>query len=156
MGNAGSRHLAATVAALLTAAPASAAEWWYVNFSADQVFYYVDVESMQPVGRNVQAWEWALRDKAKDGIISAKIHILFDCVGKRSQIISSFAYGPDGSVVNSGGRELFIDIVPETIGDGVMRFACAAPAQRGKLGTKLSTTPEQATHMLTEAANTPQ
>lgn len=142
MGKYGLRHLGAAIAALMLASSAQAAEWWYVTEAASDDVFFVDTQSMVSAGGVATFWYYAINNKVKDGVFGNKSHTSIDCTKRKITYLISVYYDTDGKATGTFGSQPAVDVIPDTVADGIRKFVCAAPAQRAAVGEKLIITPE--------------
>ena len=135
--------------ALATCGSVHASDWQLAT-SSDSNLLYVDFESLVPVGAYRKAWvridyfqDKEENDYPKKQYRSVKSLYYFDCTGKRSAVVQRTLYPRvfgEGEVVKSQSvrfnENLLDDVVPDSVGEGLLKVACATPAERAKLKAK--------------------
>ena len=131
------------VTAVALASSVQAANWVEIGGN-DSVTAYVDADSIRHVGPKVKTWlkwEW-VRPQPVPNTFPEKTYQLekqlqvSDCVAGRLAVIQGTYYSSlDGAdVVNSysiaEGKVAYTEVVPETIGESILKFACA-PKRKG-------------------------
>jgi hypothetical protein len=126
-------------------APAMASTWVPVEKS-ERYTYSVDRDSVRRVGGMVKAWVLASYAEEQKGVNppympyqSAKDLYYFNCDAQQYSIVQETSYtGPfgTGQVVDTDARafdpKYLRDVVPETINEAILQFACKMAATAKK------------------------
>lgn len=124
--------------------PASASQWWYVTQDVQDGLYFVEVETLTRSGDAVTFWSQKVFKSPEDGTKYYKLRQTDYCSSMRSKIFSWTDYDTVGSVVRTGGRGQAApveDIVPDSVGVSILKFACGTPASRKAAGKFLVADP---------------
>ena len=134
-GAAGS--IALSLSGLLAfAAPASAAEWWYVNRGEDRVML-VDVASIASQRGVLTYWNnQIIADGAEDGVRMIKSFMRADCAKSRGGWAMMVRYDRDDHQMNvdSLAKPQMAATTPNTLGAAELAFVCASDAARREAG----------------------
>ena len=116
----------------------SANEYWVVGAAADHSdITFVDTARIERRGSIVRSWVATFFNPSdNDREYYEQIVSLYeyDCEGGRYRIIQSTAYGWNDEPHAGGTRWEWRYSTPDTHGERVLRFACAAPAAREEIG----------------------
>ena len=134
----------AFVTAVALAPSVHAANWVEIGGN-DSVTTYVDTESMRRIGPKVKTWlkwEWAKPESvpntypAKTYLLEKQLQIS-DCVAGKLAVIQGTRYASLGgadvadSYSIAEGKAMYTEVVPETIGESILKFACAPKKKAG-------------------------
>lgn len=141
----------------------SASDWQYVA-GAGEKFFYMDFDSVAQVGINTKVWVRAdyLKPQETDSYPkksyqASKLLYYFDCKAKMLGVVQRVSYekmAAEGEVVESHSKKfdpkMLDDVVPESIGEGLMDAACAGPAGRAKIKAKNRAASQEYLHRVQE------
>lgn len=126
------------VAAIAMSAEPPSDRWLEVANGA-QVKVYVDMESLRKTGAKVKVWTLWVYEKPRpvDGVSYAKTYLVeknlstYNCTERTSISMQSIKYKDEGQGEVVGSFTLpdvesgYSDVAPETLGEGIMTYACS-------------------------------
>lgn len=129
--------LALIGAATLSAGPAGAADWWYVNQGQDRVML-IDVASIKP-GKGGVLTYWntqVVADGAADGVRMIKSYMVADCAKARGGWAMIVRYDGDDHQINvdSLAKPALAAVEPSTLGEAELNFVCGDVGDREAAG----------------------
>jgi hypothetical protein len=118
------KFVLSVLAAVLMAAPTSAADWVRSEVTIDQTSY-VDSASLRRAGDVVRAWEKTTYPptnpkKWKE----VKSLSEFDCASRQSRVLTLTVYFTDGNNETENKVTEWKYVVPETVGESILDFVC--------------------------------
>lgn len=130
----------AAIAALTTAGQASAAEWWLVSESSDEITFAdrATVRSINVRGTPVRsAWLWAFEKTGETYLQKSKDLYLFDCINQSSALGAAREYNPNGELKHSYEFEeyelIYRFTTTGTAGESRLRFVCNSEKGSGEI-----------------------
>ena len=126
----------ALIGVLAVAAPASAAQWWYVSRGEDRVMF-VDVASIEAQRGVLTYWNsQVIADGAEDGVRMIKSFMRADCAKSRGGWAMMVRYDRDDHQLNvdSLAKPQMAATTPDTLGAAELAFVCASDAARREAG----------------------
>lgn len=126
----------------LMASQASASEWWYLGDVKETSFFFADLERMRRIGDVVDYWDYVIDNLPDKRTSSSKTHMFINCRLRTFSFTTLNSTSADGVVSSSVSSAKPSEIIPDSVGEMEMGFACAPPAQRSKIATKLVISPE--------------
>jgi S1-C subfamily serine protease len=119
----------------LTAAPAAAADWWWVGINGtapNRQLTYIDRETVAPAsGGTVEIWVLVIGEFAyPNGEQHRAMHYAFKCRQRMYSVVSWKSYDSSGKVMPAmvARPTKFIPVAAGSIGESVMRVACGNPS----------------------------
>jgi hypothetical protein len=112
---------------------------WYVLLSSDDPELSVDTESISKKGRYTKAWfrfkhsfHQPPNAHTSKPFTEERLLLYADCAERTTAIIQVAFYDRINSVSNSQvelGKAVFQEPIPDTMGEGMMKFLCAPSAK---------------------------
>ncbi|NYG33606.1 surface-adhesin E family protein [Sphaerotilus montanus] len=116
---------------------AGAATWYGFNkIYTDKNMYYFDRDTVMKTSISTTLWVKVVTDTTQeqnDGIYSVALKYFYNCSARTLQVMVSANYDKTGKFLksfNEPGRAQ--DIIPDSIGEGIMRVVCASDFPKSK------------------------
>jgi hypothetical protein len=127
------------MAALLASASCPASTWntFTQAYNEETALFFFDADTVLKQGDSVTLWVKYVNTKApdSDGSWATAQRYTIICSKRTAQVISSSIYDKDGKFIKSFPQtEKAVDIVPDSILEGVHQAACTADFPKNKSG----------------------
>lgn len=118
------------------ASSSSASAWNVINFAYnDDTIYYFDAETVVKSGDVITVWTKyvRLRTAEKDTSWSTAQRAIYSCQKRTFQAIATSIYDKKGEFIKSypQGGALPIEVVPDTLGEQILKAVCSPNFPRG-------------------------
>ena len=123
--------LTAETLALMSATPAYATDWVYVEKDASNASHYYDRDSLSRNGNQVRFWQKVdYRRVPTDKRRESVTRVIYDCAERNYRIISNVDRYPDGKtdIVEFRPEQQFLtqtSIVPDSIAEALLEAVCS-------------------------------
>jgi hypothetical protein len=128
--------------ALVAASRADAEDFWFVDAAQDRsAAVLIDAETISVSGVLVSAWDLVVfRTPERDGSAFYKALTQYNCSSKQYNSLAFVKYNAEGGTVTQqqSSFQSWQYIVPGSMGDSELRFACSDQSARAGLGVELT------------------
>ena len=122
----------------------AASDWRHVGTAEDGELQFVDIETMISIPPSVKFWVYGIASPSNKTVKSWKLRVTINCSSKMQSPGAMIFYNKDGTIENDGANLIkFREIIPDSMGQAQMRFACSLPAYRSQTYPRLSVSPEE-------------
>jgi len=101
-------------------------EWTYVAESEDDVAYFLKLNALGRRGNVVRVWAKTVKNNKRRSVYLAE----YDCIEGRTRTIQVTTYDADGTSDTSSRPSNWRYIVPDSVGESVLKRACKKTGSR--------------------------
>lgn len=131
--------------ALISSAPASAADWWFVGSigsGSTETAVFVDAASIMQSGNTKTAWTlWINETADEDGVRKERQLTKYDCTNRTRTLVSLTQLGNNNRHIETITWATYEQeasyVEPESIGEGTWKIVCEGPTSENlRMGDK--------------------